>query len=348
MRAVLLPGDRECVVADIERPTAGLGQVIIEVKAAGLCGSDLHQQYRVPASERRGVVVGHRTSPDIVTGHEPAGIIVEAGPGVPPERVGSRVAVAHVSGCGNCVECRRGHDINCPRKHFYGLDRAGAMSDYMLAESRDCVELPDSITFEDAAFWACGAGTGYYALRRGDQKIGETVLVMGLGPVGVSAVRFGAVAGAHVIAADPVPERVEFAKRFGAHSAIDPSAVDVETVTRELTGGLGADLVIEASGTRAGRNAAIRAAKIGGRVVFIGLNAQTIDFSVDLAIMRQLTLIGSWVFGTPDLQDMLQVAERLGISLAPMILERYSLEEAAEAFREFDQGSIGKTVFTWA
>lgn len=347
MKTLLFPGDRRVELADVPRPAPARGQVLVEMKAAGLCGSDLHQQFRVPADEREGVVVGHHTSPSTIPGHEPAGIVAEVGEGVTTLAVGDRVAVAHVTGCGYCVACRRGRDIDCADKVFYGLDRDGAMADFMVAEARDCVVLPEAISFVEGAFWACGAGTGYAALTRGGLVAGETVAVVGLGPVGTAAAFFAERAGARVIGIDPLEERREHAAKLGIGHTIDPTDPAAMHQLAAITDGDGADLVIEASGVAPGRASTIAIAGIGGRIVFVGLNDQTVDFDIDQVIQKQLTCMGSWVFGTPDLQEMIDSAVDLGISVEGMVTYRYRLDDAEKALAEFDAGSLGKTVFVW-
>lgn len=345
MKTLLFPGDRQVKITDTPRPKPGPGQVLVEIKAAGLCGSDLHQQFRVPAAEREGVVVGHQTSPRTIPGHEPAGVIAELGAGVAMLSPGDRVAIAHVTGCGHCTACRRGRDIDCVEKVFYGLDRDGAFADFMLAEAKDCIVLPEQVSYVEGAFWACGAGTGYAALTRGGLVAGETVVIIGLGPVGTAAAFFATKAGARVVGVDPLAERREYAQQLGVQILLDP-AIAVERLS-DLTGGDGADLVIEASGTPAGRSSTIDLASIGGRIVFVGLGNRPVNFDIDMVIQKQLTCMGSWVFGTPDLQQMIDSAVDLNISVEDMVTHRYSLDEAEKALAEFDAGSLGKTVFVW-
>jgi 2-desacetyl-2-hydroxyethyl bacteriochlorophyllide A dehydrogenase len=347
MRTVLFPGDRQVTITETPKPSPSSRQVLVELKAAGLCGSDLHQQFRVPADERDGIVVGHKTSPNTIPGHEPAGVVVEVGDDVTTLRVGDRVAVAHVTGCGACIACRRGRDIDCADKVFYGLDRDGAMADFMVAEAKDCIRLPEQISFVEGAFWACGAGTGYAALTRGNLVAGETVAIIGLGPVGTAAAFFAAQAGARVIGVDPLTERRTHAVGLGVQYALDPTDPKMGEHFSKLTGGKGADLVVEASGVPAGRQSSIDLAKVGGRVVFVGLGDRPVEFDVDMMIEKQVTCMGSWVFGTPDLQDMIDKAVDLGISVEPMVTYRYKLDEAEAALAAFDAGSLGKTVFVW-
>jgi L-iditol 2-dehydrogenase len=349
VRAVLLPGDRQVRIVELDKPKPAAGQVLIEVKAAGLCGSDIHMLYRVPAEARRQeIMLGLSIDPDIIGSHEPAGVVAEVGEGITHLKPGDRVAVAHLSGCGVCLACRRGWDIDCPNKTTYGFDRHGAMSDFMIAEAKDCAILPPSVSFAEGAFYACGAGTGYWALRRGQLGPSETVVIVGLGPVGVAAAYFAAQAGAHVIGVDPIAERRDFARQHGVHVAIDPTSGNVGDAVKENNGGQGADLVIDASGSSAGRSAALDAARTWGRVVFVGFGDDATTFDVGAQIIqKQLTVIGAWVYSTPDLQEMLYDVARRGYSVQPLILHEYDVADAEEAWRSFDAGSLGKSMVVW-
>lgn len=348
MRALYLPGGRQVAVGDVEEPVPSRGEVLLAMKAAGLCGSDLHMQYRIPPEQRRGTVFGLVTNPDVVPGHEPAGVVAEVGEGVDYLRVGDRVAVHHVGGCGHCVQCRRGWDINCRQKWgIYGLDKPGAMQDFMTVRARDCVSVPDNVGFAEAAYYTCGAGTGYHALTRAGLGLGDTVAVVGLGPVGLAAAYFAALAGARVIGLDPIDERRRFAERNGVPATADAMADDALAAVLEVTGG-GADVVVETSGSAAGRNLALDAAAVGGRVVCVGFadDSTTIDLQRQI-IQKQLDVRGAWMFPQHALQDLLDDVSRQNVSIQSLIPAEYPLEEGQEAWRAFDGGSLGKTVITW-
>lgn len=349
MRAIFLPGGRTVELRTVDRPRPGPGEVLIAMRSAGLCGSDLHMHYRPAPELRRGPIFGLATDPEVVPGHEAAGVVAEAGPGVSALGEGDRVAVHHMGGCGECMQCRRGWDINCPHKWgVYGLDRPGAMQDYMVARSRDCVRVPANIGFDEAAYYTCGAGTGYLALKRAALGVGDTVAVVGLGPVGVAAAYFAVLAGAPTVGLDPVAPRRAFARDVGVPVTCDPADQDVVEQVRSATGGRGADVVVESSGTAAGRLLALDIAALGGRVVCVGF-ADT-DNVVDiqaLVIQKQLDLRGAWMFPLPDLQALLDDVSLRGISIAQLVTGAYPITEAPEAWAQFDRGGPGKKVITW-
>jgi threonine dehydrogenase-like Zn-dependent dehydrogenase len=349
MRAVFLPGGRRLEVRALEVPEPGPGEVLIGLRAAGLCGSDLHMHYRPAPERRRGPIFGLVTDPDVVPGHEAAGVVAKVGSSVTAFKPGDRVAVHHIGGCGDCVECRRGFDMKCEHKWgIYGLDRPGALEDYMVARSRDCVALPANIDFDEAAYYTCGAGTGYLALRRASFGLGDSVAVVGLGPVGMAAAYFALRAGAVVIGLDTAESRRIFAREIGIPFVLDPAHRDALAHVGAATDGRGAAVVVEASGSSGGRLVALGAAALGGRVVLVGFGDA--DNVVDLqatVIQKQLDVLGAWMFPLPDLQEMLYDISLRGISIKPLITGTYAIDDAAEAWSAFDQGGPGKTVITW-
>ena len=346
---MFLPGGREAVVRDIKAPSPGDGEVLLAMKAAGLCGSDLHMHYRISPGDRRGVMFGLRTDPEVVPGHEPAGVVAEAGPGAWHLKPGDRVAVHHMAGCGVCVECRRGWDINCQQKWgIYGLDRPGAMQDFMVVRARDCVRVPDNVSLAEAAYYTCGAGTGYLALKRAGFGLGDTVAVVGLGPVGLAGAYFAAMTGARVVGLDTLDERCRFAEANGIQFTANPRAEDAAEAVRAATGGRGADVVLETSGSAAGRLLALDVAAVRGRVVCVGFadTATTLDLQAAI-IQKQLDVRGAWMFPITSLQEMFDDVGLRDVSIVGLIPQSFPIDEAGAAWRTFDEGSLGKTVIAW-
>ena len=263
--------------------------------------------------------------------------------------IGDRVAVHHVAGCGDCIECRRGWDINCGQKFgIYGLDLPGAMQDCMVVRSRDCVLVPSNISFAEAAYYTCGAGAGYLALRRAGLGVGDTVAVVGLGPVGLAAAYFAQQSGAVVVGLDPVEARRVFATNAGVAATCDPAEGTVKERLRDVLGGAGADVVIEGSGTARGRLLALDVAGLRGRVVCVGFGDT--DNVIDVqgtVIQKQLDVRGSWMFPLPDLQEMLEDISLRGLSIKHLISGSFDIEDAARAWAVFDQGAPGKAVLEW-
>lgn len=343
MKAILMPGDRVTKIVEIDVPEPGPDQIILKNKAAGLCGSDLHLFYRPPAAERNGVMFGLQLNSKIIPGHEGAGEVSKVGANVKHLKVGDRLAVAHISGCGNCISCRRGWDVHCKNKTTYALDRDGFLADFTLVTAKDCVTLPKNISFEEGAFWACGAGTAWSAINRLNLPVGSTFGVVGLGPVGAAAVLIASKLGLRVIGFDPVKERRDFAIGLGAEKCYDPTKREnLADVLDELDG------TFEASGSSSGRNLCLDLLKVWGRSSFVGFADDETTFDIHLQLIeKQVQLNGVWLFSTPDLQEFINTASEIGLSLNPLFTHRYSISEGVEALIEFDKGSAGKTMICW-
>jgi D-arabinose 1-dehydrogenase-like Zn-dependent alcohol dehydrogenase len=162
MKAAYLPGNSTVVMKEVPVPEPGHGQVLVKTKSSTICGSDIRAIYREHLGK------GPEGYQNKIAGHEPAGQIVKCGPGMRRFKEGDRVVVYHISGCGLCNDCRRGYMISCtsPLRAAYGWQRDGGMAPYILAEERDLVLLPDSLTYTDGAQVACGFGTVYEGLEK--------------------------------------------------------------------------------------------------------------------------------------------------------------------------------------
>src|SRR6185295_11206751 len=185
--------------------------------------------------------------------------------------IGQRVMIHHYRGCGECKHCRAGWAQLCRRGIVvYGMTGHGAHAPFMTVPVSTLVPLPDEISFEEGAAISCGTGTAYGALKRLDVSGRDTLAVFGQGPVGLSATMLGRAMGARVIAVDPVAERRELARAFGAETAVDPKAADPVAALRELTHGEGVEAALDCSGIPDARLAAVRATATWGRVGFVG------------------------------------------------------------------------------
>lgn len=348
MRAITFLGNRQIdfIEAPEERP--GPGEVLIAIRAAGICGSDLGFLYRpdadAPAPEPSPYDQWVPSQAGVIPGHEPAGVIIEVGEGVHHLAVGDRVACYHISGCNECRACRAGWMLHCPTYRSYGWQRNGAFAERMVADAKSCIRLPDDVSFVAGAYVACGAGTAYQATKRGAPAGGETVAIFGLGGVGLAGVIFARAAGARVIGIDPVARRREIAATLGADHLLDPTTEDAARIIHDLTAGEGADLTIDYSGSSAGRLGALDAARVWGRVVLVGeRNLTTIDPSPQI-LHKQLTLHGSWVCSWPIMDELIHQLSRQPLDIERAVTHHYPLAEIETAFQVADSGECGKVV----
>ena len=340
MKAAYLPGDSTVEIRTVSIPKPGHGEVLLRVMASTICGSDIRCIYHEHLGK------GPEGYQGVIAGHEPAGQIVEKGPGCRSFQVGDRVIVYHISGCGICNDCRRGYMISCTNSQFrraYGWQRDGGMAEFMIAEEKDLVRLPDQLSFADGAQVACGFGTVYEGL----QKIGicgnDAVLITGLGPVGLAAGALSRKLGAEkIIGIDMLPERLELARTLGVCDVTLSAGPENVSQVRELTGGHGVERAVECSANAQARATAIRATRKWGKIVMVG-EGGTVTFnpSPDM-IHDQKTIYGSWVTSTWLMEELVERLVRWNLHPEDIITHRMALEQAGEAYALMASGRCGK------
>lgn len=348
MRGVVFLGEREITLRDFPDPTPGPGEVVIAIKASGMCGSDLHL-YRAAREGGTAASLGLGGSGEpVIGGHEPCGVVAARGAGVSESEApaGMRAMIHHYRGCGRCRHCRTGWSQLCPNGIVvYGVTGHGGHAPFMKVPAGTLVPLPDELTFEEGAAISCGTGTAYGALRRLGVSGRDTLAVFGQGPVGLSATLLGTAMGARVIAVDPVPERRRLAEDCGAAVALDPRAVDPVVALRDLTDGEGVDCAIECAGSPEARIETVRCVRTWGQACFVGEGGTvTLDVSQHL-LRRQVTLHASWTFSTVGQEECARFVARRRLPLHRLLTHRFALEQAAEAYRLFDTQTTGKGVF---
>lgn len=339
MRGVVFLGGRQAEVHDYPDPMAGPGEVVVQLRAGGLCGSDLHL-YRQSVEER----AGNETIP----GHEPSGVVQAVGPGVTHVQVGDRVSVYHYRGCGHCPQCLGGNLMWCAERRGYGGPIHGSDADYILTDARNCCPLPDELSFAVGAMMACNAGTAFSSISKLRLSGADTVAIFGQGPVGLAGTLFAKAMGAHVVVVEPVALRRDLALSLGADAAIDPAQDDAVAAIKELTHGEGAHAAYETSGSAPGQNGAVESLRLGGRAVFVGIGSQDKTLNPMQIIGKQATLMGSFVLPLPMYWEMLRFVLDHQVPLEAIITHRFPIERAPEAFTLFDSGATGKVVFEWA
>ena len=346
MKGVVFLGDRKLELREFPDPTPGPREVVLEIKASGMCGSDLHV-YRAsfrPGDTSSGFT---RAAEPVIAGHEPCGVVVAVGTGVTGKeaRIGQRVMDHHYSGCGSCKHCRGGWAQMCLEGAIvYGANGNGGHARYMKVPVSTLVPLPDALSFETGAAISCGTGTAYGALKRLGLRGGESIAIFGQGPVGLSATQLAVAMGARVIALDISPERRSFARDFGAHTVIDARNNNPLEAIRELTHGEGAHKTLDTSGAAEARAAAVRALRSWGTACFVGERGQVaLDVSPDL-LRRQITLVGSWTFSTHGQAECAEFVADHHVPVERLFTHRWQLEQADQAYRLFDTQTVGKGV----
>ena len=347
MRGVVFTGDSKLELIDFPDPEPGPNEVVLEIRASGMCGSDL-KFYRPPAGAAFKALGLRDTGEPIIAGHEPAGVVAAVGKNVDPRaaRLGDRAMVYHYDGCHVCPSCRTGWIQMCDNGPItYGLNGHGGHAQYMKVPASTLVHLPDELSFASGAAISCGTGTAFQALARIDVSARDTVAVFGQGPVGLSATQLAAAMGAEVIAIDISPERARRALEFGAAHSIDASSQDPAEEIMKLTGGKGVSKALDTSGVAAGRLGAVRSSAKWGVVCFVGEGGD-VTFNVSPDIMRkQLTIVGSWTFSNVGQADCTRFIADHGVDVDRIYTDQWKLEQAEEAYRDFDRQLGGKAVF---
>jgi threonine dehydrogenase-like Zn-dependent dehydrogenase len=339
MMGAVLPGNSTVELRDFPIPEPGHGQVLIKTKSSTICGSDIRAIYREHVGK------GPEGYQNKIAGHEPCGQIVAEGHGLKKFKRGDRVVVYHISGCGVCNDCRRGYMISCtsPFRAAYGWQRDGGMAEYILAEEKDLIALPDELTYTDGAQVACGFGTVYEGLEKIGISGNDAVLVVGLGPVGLAALMLSKALGANkLIGVDVVDARLEVAKQLGLADHLLKSGPDNVEEIRSLTGGQGVERAFDASGNDKGRLTAIQATRKWGRIALVGEGGTlTLKPSPDM-IHDQKTVYGSWVTSIWLMEDLVQRIVRWNIHPEDLVTDRFPLAKADEAYALMASGKSGK------
>jgi L-iditol 2-dehydrogenase len=330
MKSALFYGPRDVRVGEMADSEPGPGEVVIDVKAATICGSDLH-------SYLLGNVGGAIAPEPFTLGHEASGVIAALGPRVreshPHLRVGTRVAIDPATPCRTCEFCLKGDPNLCTRLKFLGIHPAhGAMRERMTHAARSVVPMPDSITDEGAAMLE-PLGVALHGVQLGQVQVGDDVLVIGCGGVGLLIVRLARLAGArHVFAVDVHPWRLAIAANYGADMIIDTARVDVVDEVMRRTNGRGVDVAIEAAWVKDTAAQCVEAARHGGRVVIVGIPAEDeLTMKASTPRRKELMIVSSRRMKHTYPPSIALVASGQ-VDLDALATHHYTLDQASAAF----------------
>ena len=340
MKAVVLRAPGDVGVDEVAEPSIlDDGDAIVAVTATAICGADLFPYHGLTPGFEEGTILGH----------EFAGEVVAVGRGVRKLRVGQRVVNASMISCGTCLSCGAGRVTQCDGRALFGYSGVYPRLDGGQAElvrvplaERALRVLPDEVPDEAAVFLADILPTGFAAVTRAGVSAGDTVAVVGCGPVGLMAILCAVHLGADVIAIDGIDTRRELAETLGARAVDVSAAADAVSQTTE---GLGADVVVEAAGVPAALDSSLRLARGRGTVSVVGAHFEP-DYPLDNALMfeRELTLRFAIGDPTADAGPLLDLVATGTIDPAQVITHRMPLAEAGEAYRLFDSREATKVV----
>jgi threonine dehydrogenase-like Zn-dependent dehydrogenase len=343
MKAVVFPGDKQVRVEDRDTPSPGPGQVVVATRASAICRSDMGLY-----TGNSAIVGGDDAlTGSIVPGHEPAGVVVEVGRDVSGVKVGDRVAAHLAIGCGHCEFCHSGYRMLCKDWQCLGFDVDGGDADYFVVPAANALPLPEEVSFTAGALMTDMIGSQYSTQKAIGVRGGKTVAVVGLGPMGAAAVMVAAAFGADVVAIDLLDERLKLAATLGAGTTVNSASQDALAAVREVTRGRGVDVAIDCSGAPAGQNLALDAAAKRGAVAFVGESRATQINPSDQIIRKLLTVVGGWYFPLGEWGEISRLVVDKQLPVENLVTHRFSIDDAAEAFRAFDQRETEKAVFLW-
>jgi threonine dehydrogenase-like Zn-dependent dehydrogenase len=326
-------------VEEREMPPLKPDEVLVKMGASAICRSDLHLLHG------QGPVGGTAPRP-IVPGHEPAGTIVDGGSHTAKARVGERVAVYLGVGCEQCEACEQGWPLLCQHVQFIGVDRDGGDQEFLAVPSRNCLPIPDQMTFDEAALSLDTVGGLYWTSKRIGISGQDVVGIFGLGPMGTAGILVAKALGATVVGIDVNPRRRDLGTQLGADHVLDSSAAEFREAVMAMTHGQGFSAVVECSGNPAAQNAALDSAGRFGRVAFMGESSRSIFNPSDQFIRKLLTVVGGWYFPRWGYYEIVRFIFQHRLPLRQLATHVYGLEDAQTAFDQFDQGLTGKVLFS--
>lgn len=346
MMGAILPGNSTVELKEFAVPTPGHGEVLVKTKSSTICGSDIRCIYHEHLGKGP---EGYQ--PEMIAGHEPCGQIVETGPGCRRFKANDRVILYHISGCGVCNDCRRGYMISCTSDEYrraYGWQRNGGMAEYILAEEKDLVLLPDELSYSDGAQVACGFGTVYEGLEKIGISGNDAVLITGLGPVGLAtAMLCKAMGASKIIGTEAIDERIEIAKDTGLFDMVLKAAADNVQQVRDFTAGMGVEKAVDCSANKNARHTCIQATRKWGKIVFLGEGGDC-EFQPSPDIIHdQKTIYGSWVTNIWRMEELVERIVRWGIHPEELITHRFPLDKAGEAYSLMASGKCGKVAIVF-
>ncbi len=324
MKALVYLGPGRMELQDAPEPEPAAGEVVIASRASAICGSDLHG-FR-EASPRR--------IPPLIMGHETVGEIVSVGSGVSTERIGQRVVLKPIVSCGACDACLQGDVNRCATGQLVGRDLTGGFAERFVVPERAAVTIPDAIDNELAVLTEPVANAVHVTSR--SVGVGDRVLVIGAGPIGLLMARTAIICGAaKVLITDPVVSRLRLAEAQGAESVAgdDPAAAVLDA-----TDGVGTDLVIDAAGFEATWALGLRAVRTGGRIYEVGLGSPSGVVDYFAVLGKEVTITGSYAWGDDDFTRAIELI--VGGDLDPTgWITTMPLAEGQRAFEELTSGT---------
>jgi 2-desacetyl-2-hydroxyethyl bacteriochlorophyllide A dehydrogenase len=301
-------------------PPLGANGVLVEIRAAGICHSDINYRDGVSPVARLPITLGH----------EIAGVVAKKAESAAGIEEGDRVCVHYVISCGKCNFCISDRENYCGKYQMIGKDVDGGFAEYVVVPVQNLLKLPDSIPFEEAAILGCAVSTAYHALRRGRARPGETILINGVGGLGMHAVQLASriFNAGEIIAVDVLDEKLKLASELGASELVNPAKTDSEERIREITNGRFVDVVLDFVGRRITIEKAIRWTGKGGRLVLVGISPEEVCLHPYATIIgKEMEIIGVNDHLRSELAQLVEYVASHKLDLSNSITHRVALED---------------------
>lgn len=322
---------------DVPEPAVQPGMVKIEIKYAGICGTDQHIYHGT-----------YSCNPPVILGHEFSGIVVETGSGVSEIRAGDRVTVLPSTGvtCGRCEHCRTGNYMFCSERKSLGSGIDGGFTKYAVVREDMVYKIPDHLSLEEAALTeplACAVK----AIEELTQiRVGDTVLLSGPGPIGLLCLSLLAVKGCKVIVAGTAQDsdRLNIAADMGAHVIVNVSEEDLSQVVARETDGRGVDVAVECAGAAPSVANCLREVKKRGKYIQVGILGRDIEVAFDTILYKQLQVVAPYAHAIETFDRVMRIWEQRLVDVKPIITHKVPISRWEEAFRISDEKIGGKVL----
>jgi len=325
MKALVLEDYKKLAFSEVPEPEIGPQDVLVRVHSCGICGSDVHG---FDGSSGRRI-------PPVIMGHEASGVVAKAG-SAGRFREGDRVTFDSMISCGRCLFCRQGRPNLCDNRRVLGVScqeyrRHGAFAEYVAVPEPIVVKIPDNLPFNEAAMVE-PVSVAVHAVNITPVRLGDTAVVIGAGMIGLLALQALRTAGCgRIVSVDLEDDRLALARQLGADEVLNSRSQDISARIREMTDGLGADVVLEAVGADATVRMSIESARKGGVVTLIGNVTAAVSFPLQSVVTREISVLGSCA-SSNDYAACLALMGRGAIRVAPMISAAVPLERGPEMF----------------
>jgi len=310
----------------VKIPAIAPDEVLVDVKASGICHSDIN--YRLGIAP-----VGKLL---ITLGHEISGVVAKTGAKVAGVHEGENVLVHYVVSCGKCLFCRSGHENFCVRYKMMGKDIDGGFAEFVKVPARSIVKIPKMLPFEQAAIMGCAVPTAYHALKRGRSLPGDTVMILGIGGLGVHAIQLArrVFCAGLVVAIDVLDWKLKLAKHLGAQATVNAARQNVPEAIRRITGGRFADVVVDFVGLRRTMEHAIASTAKGGRTVLVGITKDSLHVSPYKTIIgREMEVVGVDDHLRSELVELVRLVQSRKLDLSQSVTHRVTLDTINLGFR---------------